>query len=362
MSLTYIYQKDCLKGEYLKVFNKVELYADIHKIGEDAKNDALINLIDMLFSAQNEDVPPSRIVGNNLKKFCEQYFSDYTAYGRVLEVLKNIYHMMWLILVISTMEMLTISGEKGFDLFKSTTDIMPYIVGYSCMGLLMIIINSVFKKLIFKKKVSVGVYDFVVMLACALFIAFAFFIYSDEFSLTFNIPLFWTIIISAAYVITYIIIRAISNYKKYGSVRKPKEIGGFKDAVFDGVKKQDAITFVKKYEKINNKRERKGLPKLTKEEYMENVVKNEPKKIRKRAKITTTILLGFILICIIQVILTSTLLDSLIFIFIITVIEVPCLRLVYKENTAEKAIKELIKECEVERINVFEYVERLEEK
>ena len=226
----------------------------------------------------------------------------------------------------------------------------------------MIIINSVFKKLIFKKKVSVGAYDFVVMLACALFIAFAFFIYSDEFSLTFNITLFWTILISAVYVITYIIIRAISNYKKYGSIRKPKEIGGFKDAVFDSVKKQDAITFVKKYEKINNKRERKGLPKLTKEEYMESIVIQEPKKIRKRAKITTIVLAGIILIVIVQVILTSTLFDALMFIMIMTVIEVPCLRLVYKENTAEKAMKELIKECKEEGIDIFEYAKRIEGK
>ena len=68
MSLTYIYQKDCLKGEYLKVFDKVELYANVHGISDDAKNDALLNLIDMLSVAQSKDKGTEKIVGNLDKK------------------------------------------------------------------------------------------------------------------------------------------------------------------------------------------------------------------------------------------------------------------------------------------------------
>ncbi|MBQ3584615.1 MAG: hypothetical protein IJA27_07870 [Lachnospiraceae bacterium] len=45
MSLNYIYHVDCLKGRYLEIFSQVELYAEVHGIGEDAMNDGLMNFL-----------------------------------------------------------------------------------------------------------------------------------------------------------------------------------------------------------------------------------------------------------------------------------------------------------------------------
>lgn len=359
MSLTYVYQKDCLKGEYQKVFDKVELYANVYGIGDESKNDALLNLIDMLSVAQSKDEGTEKIVGNDLSKFCRQYFSNYRALGRTLEALRSIYKMMWWVLVFSGMEMIAATAEKDFNFFKTTTDIMPYIYGYMFFGVILIIINEIFKKMIFKKKISNGVYQFVVMLACIGFIVYTFFMYNEDIII--NIPLFIALLVSGIYVITYIIARAIYNYKTYGSIRKPKELGGFNDMVYNEMKRTLPKDFIKKYDKKNKKREKKGLPKFTKEEFMEKVVCYElirAEKNRKRA-IIFMIVFGFGFG--IFEIFNTSLMDGLLFILFYFIVEFFIILVFFRETKYERAMKEIINECKEEKIDIFEYAKRLEE-
>lgn len=73
---SYLIEKDKLKGEYNKVFDRVEGYTIIRDIDEDTKEEMLMNLVDMLYSAQLDEKPVEKIVGKDIDQFCKEYFQN----------------------------------------------------------------------------------------------------------------------------------------------------------------------------------------------------------------------------------------------------------------------------------------------
>lgn len=364
MSLNYIYHVDCLKGRYLEIFSQVELYAEVHGIGEDAMNDGLMNLLDMLSEAQKKEELPEKIVGENLESFCENYFSNYGVKNRMVEFLNKLYSVMWFVFILEMLELIAASGEKGFRLLKHNTDILPYFFGPAILGCMVYILNTIFKKMQFRKKISEKTYKGCILITTLLFSGIVFLLCSWENSPFYYkneivpIPTFACVLVSGVYILIYKAVQMAKRYKDNQSFRKPKEMGGFYDTLIESMKKDIAKDFVKKFEKKNEKRVKKGQEKMTREAYIEEI-KRMPEKNKQNHKRGGVVLTIFLIGVVIQVAVTSTWYDTLFFSGILAVIEFPILRYIVKENTADKALKELISDCEKQNIDVLEYGERL---
>ncbi|MDE6024145.1 MAG: DUF1048 domain-containing protein [Lachnospiraceae bacterium] len=66
-----------LEGEYHKAFDEVEAYAILKNYVGEEKEEMMMNLLDMLLTAQTEGKDAEKIVGTDIIKFCENYFSVY---------------------------------------------------------------------------------------------------------------------------------------------------------------------------------------------------------------------------------------------------------------------------------------------
>lgn len=72
MAMDYVWLADKLTGEYKEVFEKAELFACLRKIEEDEQNEMLMDLLDVLLTAQEEKRPVwERVLGFfRLRQIC----------------------------------------------------------------------------------------------------------------------------------------------------------------------------------------------------------------------------------------------------------------------------------------------------
>lgn len=74
---SYVFYADRLTGEYKDAFAGVETYALSISIDEETQNEKLDELLDMFLSAQEAGTPLEKIIGNNMDRFCKNYFFRY---------------------------------------------------------------------------------------------------------------------------------------------------------------------------------------------------------------------------------------------------------------------------------------------
>ena len=70
---SFILYTDKLKGEYLEVFDKIQLYVNSFDIDEDTREDQLGNLLDTFLSAQDENRSVYDITGKDIAAFCKSF-------------------------------------------------------------------------------------------------------------------------------------------------------------------------------------------------------------------------------------------------------------------------------------------------
>ena len=87
-------------------------------------------------------------------------------------------------------------------------------------------------------------------------------------------PAWVAVTIPAVYIVVYFIVNAITNYKKYRSIRKPKEAKlSFFGGVKESVSRELPEEWLKQWTKKNERRRRKGQTPLSEEEFMEKLDK-----------------------------------------------------------------------------------------
>lgn len=349
----YVYHIKCLSGEYLKAFDKVELYAEVHGITDKVLNDSMMNLLDLFSTAQKEGKPLEKVVGNNIERFCEDYFSDYSVKQRIFNVLKQLYIVFWMGFIFGIADLFAASAEKDFNLFRSTSDMGGYIFGVIGILIIITIVNRIVRSIMFKIKITTRIYAIVyfVIIFVTAFCGFKCFSF-----LRIKIPTFLILVVSGMYIIIYYLVRMYYRLKRNGTIRKEKEIGGFKESLTEMVKKELPSVYIKKYEKLNRKKKKSGLTELTKEEYMDWIWK-EKEKEQKISKIVTAVVVLFIILVIISVVATSSFIDGIIFAIILVLIEIPIIKWILKGGSRNKAMEEMLMECKEKNITIFEYKE-----
>ena len=166
MADKYEYYVGKLNSEYLEAFTKIQKYANTSIIGKKYKKEVLSSILDSFLNAQSEGKDISKIVGNDLEKFCRQCFSENPLREHILPIFEYIlpFALAWLaILAWNIFDIIVsrhISNDKiDFFHIAVSLNIPPFRlngIGMSLIAALSYIIfwliNGMIKKMLFKNQ------------------------------------------------------------------------------------------------------------------------------------------------------------------------------------------------------------------
>lgn len=358
MALDYIWLTDKLKGEYKEAFDKVEIYANLRNVDDDTKDDMLMELLDLFLTAQEEGKPVRKLIGSDLETFCNSYFEAYSVKSYLRSLPQKLYRIFWMVFVFEWIFYFA-SGEE-ISLLHGTVDISGYVGGILVGVMVGVLCNVCIRPFMFRWKwLTSGRFTvFVVMITVGMIVGGV--ILTDGH--TIELPLFGILLVSGIYIFSYIVVRSIWRYRRYGSIRKEKsaaKTGGFRQLA-GKVAEEQPKELVRRFYKKNEKRQKKGKEQMTPEEYM-GQLRRENIRARKGDGIAFAVTLLVVIGFIIQVALTSTVMDTLIFIVVIAVAEIPAMALFRFAYRSTRARERLIGECDRRGITILEYVREREE-
>lgn len=359
---SYIIEKDKLKGEYSKAFDRVEGYTLVRSIDGDTLEEMLMNLVDILYTAQNDNKPVEKIIGNDIDKFCDDYFSNCNPAKERLKHIPNYIYCMAICCFISCMLDIFLPEEEG-SLLNKSVDVFP-LVGGMAVGLIFVFIFMFLGKYMWKKFKNIssnlltGIYIVGVVVSMAVIICMRF-----DFEIL--LPLIPTTVISGVVIVINKSIELYRRYKNYGSLKKPQKDGSLKEIFVESYnqevdKGEYPIELKKQYLKKNKKLAKRGKPTMSPEEYMDYLKVNN-KKLGKSMFYLLPFYLIIFIAAVYDVGVDSTWYDTIIFAVILVVLLGVLYLVFYRlDRLMVKKNKELLDRCEAEGITVIELADRIE--
>lgn len=270
----YLIIKDQLKDDYLKTFEFIEQYGLQHMITEDVMAEKMMDLIDLLLEAQNENVPAEKIVGTDKVSFCREYFSDFSFKDLLKSAAKTICTPAWFVFILEILNMLTFTGEDGFNFFSyksyNADLLLSFTIGWNSYIISDVIGYFMAKSGCYSRRIN-SIIKTIMLVISFIAIIVINIIIGDK---NIVIPGSILIICSGIYLAVYYGIRFV----KTGTLKKQENLykSTFSSLVKQEIKKQDHskdVTFVKafarRYKKENLKRQKKGKEKLTTQAFFE---------------------------------------------------------------------------------------------
>lgn len=271
MKQGYVLLEDKLKGEYKQAFEQVELYSTTHLIGVDTDSELMMELLDSLLEAQENGVPVSTIVGNDVESFCDNFFSEYRGSSRFLDMLQTFYHMAWLVFAFGLLDFLCSLGETGTS-GKGNTPIGGVLIGFSIGMILNSIVYFLLRPLVYKhKKLKQKTFQGILtaLTAGALILSF---VLSVKYMI--EVPSFWALVITGTYIAVYKIVKMVQNHKKYGTIKEPRQENiSFKNVIREDVRHGMPAEWLKQLRKKNERRKKRGREPLTEQEFLRKLDK-----------------------------------------------------------------------------------------
>lgn len=270
---SYVLYQDKLKGEYQNTFEQISVYFAAQQVDEDTREEYLGDLLDIFLLAQEEGKPVEKITGKNLESFCKSFCSDLTWKQRALRMFDQLKSYAWMVFFLSLLEIsfswdMIISGEVSFFEVIFETNMFGYLLGIGSIIVISAIASYMTKMLMFRmKKMSIQAWKIIVaiMVIASSFIFIL--LYFDEQTIELSVG--FICLISGIYLVLYYIFN-----RKRLSVRKEHRVSFWaevkKDIEFEpGMDNAFSQEIEKKWEKKNKKRQKKGLPELTRVEILE---------------------------------------------------------------------------------------------
>lgn len=263
MKQGYILLEDRLHGEYKEAFSKVSLYSNTNLIGIDTDSELMMELLDSLLMAQSEGRPVTDVVGTDIQSFCKNFFSEYKTKDRFVDFLKTIYRISWILLVFGVVDWF-FHNEEG----TTFSNIGSVVIGAACGIVLNLIIYILIRPLVQKSnRIKPSVYNVFFAIVLVVFIVLAIII-SGRYAI--RVPRFVALLIPGLYILIFMIVQAGRNYKKYGSVKQPKqERISFMSGIFASIEHELPQDLLKEFTSENEKRKKKGQEPLTEEDFLE---------------------------------------------------------------------------------------------
>lgn len=352
----YRIYKDKLKGEYLQIFDKIELYSLVDGGNSDFYQERMMDLVDMFITAQTKGMPVEKIVGKDVETFCKTYFEDYTLKERLKKLPAQYIGSAWFVFVF---ELLLIWPhiKSGASIWNAKSNIEPYLLGLLVGTAGMGLISAFFKPLMFRIK-RLNSTMFMVGVLAILIGGFVLLI-SLDIQMELYIPAWIVLLISCGYILIYHSVKIYQNCKKYGTPWKPKEKFTFTESIRASTEGQLPGELKKKFEKRNKKRIKANKPLQTPEEFMEELHKEaKQEKIWERVFFIALILFG-IYETVIEI-KGDGLTNGLIYLAIFLLIQIPIWNLFFPLRK-DTPLKKVLDTCDRLGITVIEFAEKLEE-
>lgn len=364
MAFDYIWLTDKLKGEYKETFDKAEIYANMRAIDEDTQNDMMMELLDLFLTAQNEGKPVDKLVGRDVETFCHSFFGNYEMKNYWKKVPEKIYRLFWSMFVLEWIFYFT--SEEELSLLHGTVDVSAYMAGILVGLLVWVLCNACIRPFLFRWRwLTSGRFSAIVLiLTVGMIVASVMLL--DDFMLPLSLPILGVFLVTGGYIMIYIIVRSIYQYRRYGSIRKQKSEmgkGGFRQFIKETV--QEVVDempddLVERFHDMNRKRQKKGKEPMTPYEYMEQL-RRENIRAEKADFIGPGIVLLVVIGIIFHTALTSTFFDTLVFIVVMAAAEIPAMFLFRVGRKTTKRRIQLVEECDRCGMTILEYAERKKE-
>lgn len=279
--IDYTSMEDRLNGEYRQVFQKAELYSDMNGIHENVKADKMMNLLDLLMTAEENGKPVAGIIGSDVEKFCQDYFADYDIRAQICLIPEKLYYLALCLGSALLIEML-FPEEPSADLLHRHSDIMPFVGGIFAGGIVGILLRYLIGPFIFRaKKIPVIVYH---VLACIL-VVIADVVVSVICLMKCEVllPVFPLLVGDVVYMAGYLLVRSVLRYRKTGSIRKTKLLGQefefhllrADDGFSDRLDQKTQEVLVKRFQRINRRRSRRKQSAMSTQEFIQKVRKED---------------------------------------------------------------------------------------
>lgn len=322
--LFYFDHKPRLNNEYRKTFDEIEEYCKLVLMDSESFDDSMNYLMDVFLTAQENKMPVKKITGGNIESFCKSFINDtahYSMPSRILEIVKGM--MCFFIFMMLVFIILPQVFFDGIELQEALNGISKYSLGI-LTGVTIGVIASmaadlVYRQIIFKLKKYRKFYHILLNWICIAICIGVIMIIPIEEDIDFNLSNGTLLLICAVALICCCLIRGFMN-KASGKTFFNKQKRGEKETTFTASVMQNMINeFRKQYEKENIKRAKKGKSRLTHDEFMEKIYKDNQKN--KISTVISCVLLAIFYIgMIIWEALQSTVLDTIIFSVILFVI------------------------------------------
>ena len=268
-----------LRGEYKEAFEKASLYGVLDRIEIDSYDDRMMNLYDSMLEAQKSDDPVEKVVGSDIEQFCKEYFGEYDRISKWKQFLSFLCRTCILLGIFAFIDIYgyTQGSRQEYDnMLAVKTDISALV---ACMIFYLIIIKALeelSKRLLFKVKVSTFAYTVIhelVFWVCL----FGAVLLIPEFNVM--VSSVAMAVLAGAYALTYLIVNAVNNYKKYGRLtRISKEEKLEKKEFNKEISEKNTLEGTLKgmtwrFKRLNKKAVRKGKEGYSQEEFAGKVRK-----------------------------------------------------------------------------------------
>lgn len=359
MGYNYILMKDKLNEDYRTAFEKVEMYAMAKNIDADTDSEMMMNLLDVLLTAQEDGTAAEKVIGTDVEKFCRSYFSDYTFRNRLREIPRMLYRLLFLVFVFTVIEVAFEMDWENFTLSVRMIDVSGYFMGLVGGGLIVAVLKIFVQPFVFRlKRFPMGIFYGIIAVLFVGEMIISVYI-GEKFGIQLNLSLLFVLYLSGGYCFCYLVVRSIWRWKNTGSIRKkiePFEKGDtfFKTSFQAEFKKQLVVNARKKYEKRNKKRVRKGLEPMSPQEFMK-YLRRWGKKNQRVDVILSVSLVILLFSMVLREGITGTWLDALILMGVLFVVEIPAMGLFYLSFRGNEKEKQILNECEERGITIFEY-------
>lgn len=269
---SYITEKDKLTGEYKEIFAKVETYAILLGVENQIQEDMLMNLEDILYTAQLEEKPAAQIIGNDVEQFCKDYFQEQRGIlGAIRGIPGWLYRVSVVVLIFGILEIVFCAGESAVQIWTATMDISGFLVGLLAGGITSCIALWVISPLLFRlKKVNATVIAFLVLIIDFSLIVVGVMEFGEE---TLSVPMLPVVSVSAVFVIVFKSYQMYQRYQKTGTIKKPKKNGTLREIYRDTQRAEIPKQLKKRLEKINKRRKKRGRPEMSREDFTRKVQK-----------------------------------------------------------------------------------------
>ena len=315
--MNYETMKTQLTGDYRAVFDRAQTYLMTSQFSAQYGDDKMMELYDLLLTAQTEQKPAEQVAGKDHAAFVQNFFSDYQTgwQERLHGLTEALKRLSAVVLVILLAEFFTREHSET-DFFAHRTDVSMLLAGL-LGGLVFIAVNQfVLRPASLKaKKIRNTGWSFIVIGVFVALIVLELIFLRD---MKLDVPTAPLVFAFGAYLLGYYIVRSVWRLKKTGTVRDiHKEQAN--DSYYKELRDRDIdrvlmTGMLKHYQRLA----RKG--KITEDAFLAKMEREEKLTVYIN-RFASVLMAAVVLYWIVRVALESTVAATLIFAVICGVLE-----------------------------------------